>query len=328
MLVLGRADIRDLVPMRDAIELMKVAFAELSAGRAQSPLRLGLHLEEQGVDCLTMPASVPATAALGVKIVNVAKNNPAKGLPTIHAVVTMFDQETGVPVAILDGTTITALRTGAVSGAATDLLARPDARTLVVYGAGAQAVTQTAAVCAVRPIERIIVVGRSEEGMRRFERMIAQDYPELSDRITLTTDHGAAREADVVCTATTSSTPVFDAADIRPGTHINAVGAYTPSMQEIPAELVARATVVVDQAEAAIAEAGDLIIPLRQGLIERSHLERELGQVVSGDAPARTSNDEMTFFKSVGNAVQDVVVGQRAVERATEQGRGQSASFD
>jgi ornithine cyclodeaminase len=328
MLVLGRADIRALVPMRDAIELMKIAFAELSAGRAQAPLRLVLQLPEQRVDCLTMPASVPTVRALGVKIVNVGQNNPARGLPTIHAVVTMFDHETGVPVAILDGTTITALRTGAVSGAATDLLARSDAKTLVVYGAGAQAVTQVAAVCAVRPIERIIVVGRSEEGLRRFREMLRADYPELADRLTTTTDHAAAREADIICTATTSSTPVFEATDVRPGTHVNGIGAYTPTMQEIPADLVVRATVVVDQAAAAMAEAGDLIIPLRQGLVEPSQLERELGKVVSGEMPGRTSEDEITFFKSVGNAVQDVVVGQRAVDRATELGRGQSVSFE
>ncbi|MGH2617859.1 MAG: ornithine cyclodeaminase family protein, partial [Thermomicrobiales bacterium] len=142
-------------------------------------------------------------------------------------------------------------------------------------------------------------------------------------RLETTTDATAAvREADVICTATTSHTPVFRDEDVRPGTHISAVGAYTPEMQELPAETVARATVVVDAVDAALAEAGDLIIPLRDGLVSRGHFARELGMVASGSAPGRTSPDEITLFKSVGNAVQDVVVAKRAVERARERGIG------
>ena len=141
-------------------------------------------------------------------------------------------------------------------------------------------------------------------------------------RLETTTDPAAVRQADVICTATTSRTPVFDDADVRPGTHVNAVGAYTPEMQELPAATVARATVVVDAVEAALAEAGDLIIPLREGLVGRDHFARELGMVAAGTAPGRTRDGEITLFKSVGNAVQDVVVGRRAVDRAREAGLG------
>lgn len=322
MLALSRDDLRRLVPMADAIELMKLAFAELSAGRAASPIRTVIPVAEHQGDALFMPAYVPAAGALGVKVVNVFRENPAKGLPLIHAIVVLSDPETGRPLAILDGSYLTALRTGAVSGAATDLLARADSTTLVVIGAGVQGVTQAAAVCAVRPIERIIAVDMHAASLARFVATISRDWPDLAGRVETSSDAGIVAEADIVCTATTSKTPVFDDALIGPGTHINAVGAFTPEMQELPAATVARATLVVDSTEAALEEAGDIIAPLRDGLVGHEHFERELGMVVAGTAPGRIREDEITLFKSVGNAVQDVTVGKRAVDRALEEGVG------
>ncbi len=319
MLVLTRSQVRELVPMPDAIALMKSAFAELSAGRTISPLRTVVSLADREGDALFMPAYVPAMDALGLKSVSVFRRNPERGLPVIHAIVSLVDPETGQPLAIMDGTYLTALRTGAVSGAAADLLARSDSAVLAAIGAGAQGVTQIAAVCAVRPIERVIAVDVSEPALERLRQLMRHDWPEVESRLETTTDSAAAvREADIICTATTSHTPVFRDEDVRPGTHISAVGAYTPEMQELPAETVARATVVVDAVEAALAEAGDLIIPLQKGMVSRNHFSRELGMVASGTAPGRTSDDEITLFKSVGNAVQDVVVAKRAVERARE----------
>jgi ornithine cyclodeaminase len=309
--------------MPDAIELMKRAFTELSAGRTDSPLRTVISLPDREGDTLFMPAFVPAMDALGLKTVSVFRRNPQRGLPVIHAVVGLVDPETGQPLAIMDGTYLTALRTGAVSGAAADLLARRDSRVLAAIGAGAQGATQIAAVCAVRPIERVIAVDVNPVALERLRENLARDWPELVDRVETTTAASAAiAEADIICTATTSRSPVFRAADVRPGTHISAVGAYTPEMQELPAEIVARATIVVDATEAALAEAGDLIIPLRDGLVTREHFGRELGMVASGAAPGRQSDGEVTLFKSVGNAVQDVVVAKRAVERARERGMG------
>ena len=323
MLVLTRSQVRELVPMPDAIELMKSAFAELSAGRTVSPLRTVIPNPELEGDALFMPAYVPAMDALGLKTVSVFRRNPDRGLPVIHAIVGLVDPETGQPLAIMDGTYLTALRTGAVSGAAADLLARPDSRVLAAIGAGAQGVTQIAAVCAVRPIERVIAVDVNEQALERLRESLRNDWPELEPRLETTTDSSVAlREADIICTATTSRVPVFRDEDVRPGTHISAVGAYTPEMQELPAETVARATVVVDSIEAALAEAGDLIIPLRDGLVSRQHFVRELGMVASGFAPGRASAEELTLFKSVGNAVQDVVVAKRAVDRARERGIG------
>ena len=321
MLVLTRNQVRSLVSMPDAIALMKQAFAELSARRTVSPLRTVIPLPDREADALFMPAFVPSMDALGLKSVNVFRNNPARGLPAIHALVMLVDTETGQPAAIMDGSYLTALRTGAVSGAAADLLAREDSRTLAVIGAGAQGVTQIAAICAVRPIERVIAVDISDAALERLRDGIREDWPDLLDRVETSTDaSGAVRQADIVCTATTSRRPVFADADLKPGTHVSGVGAYTPEMQEVPAETVVRATVIVDAVDAALEEGGDLIIPLNQGLVTRDHFSRELGMLVNGDATGRTSPDEITFFKSVGNAVQDVVVAKRAVERARETG--------
>lgn len=328
MLVLSRSDVKRLVTMNQAIDLVTRAFQDLSAGRACSPLRTPLEIGPGIGTTLVMPAYVPSSQALGVKVVSVFTGNAAKGLPTITSVVCLFDHETGQPVAMMDGGYLTALRTGAVSGAASRLLARNDSSVLVVIGAGAQALTQAAAVCAVRPIERVIVVARSTASFDRFRRGIAEDWPDLADRLEMSLDvSAAARVADIICTATTSRIPVFDSADIRPGTHINGVGSFTPQMQEIPAETVAQAIVIVDQIEPALEEAGDLIVPLNEGLINRDHIAGELGQLASGEFRGRVSNDDITFFKSVGNAVQDMAVGRFAFDEAVRNGVGQPVSL-
>lgn len=327
MLVLNRKDLQELVPMRDAIESVKLAFQELSAGRAESPIRTAVPVGE-GAVTLLMPAFVPAADALGFKVVSVFESNPQKGLPTISAMACLLDEETGEPAAIMNGAYLTALRTGAVSGAATDLLARQDSRHLVVIGPGAQGVTQAAAVAAVRPIQRITVVGRSDESLERFQENVARDWPELVDLVEVTTDHSVVAHADVVCTATTSRVPVFVDQEVEPGTHINAVGAFKPDMQELPAETVVRASLVVDQVEAVLEEAGDFIIPITNGQLDKARISRELGQIVAGVADGRVSDEEVTLFKSVGNAVQDVTVARRAVQKATEMGVGQQVSLD
>jgi ornithine cyclodeaminase len=325
MLILTRSDVKKLVPMTEAVELMKLAFTELSAGRAVSPVRMVVDVNHDPSMMLIMPSLVPAASALGFKVVNFFQGNPARGLPVINAIVCLVDDVTGVPLAVLDGGYLTALRTGAVSGAATDLLARPDAKTLVVIGAGVQGVTQAAAVAAVRPIERIIAVDQREESLPRYLENIKNDWPDLYDRVETTTDVSAAvKLADVICAATTSKGPVFSDADVKPGTHINGVGSFTPEMRETPIETIGRATIVVDSTEPILAEAGDLLAALEAGLIRREQLDRELGMVAAGAAPARTSEDEITFFKSVGNAVQDVVVARRAADLAAAQGIGTS----
>lgn len=324
MLALSKQDIRQVISMRDAVELMKTAFRELTEGRAQVPLRLGVDVDPGKAVTLLMPAYMPGIPALGFKVVSIFQENPTRGLDTAQAIVCMIDPETGVPQAILNGAYITALRTGAVSGASTDLMARRDATHVVVIGAGVQGVTQAAAVAAVRDIEHITVVYRTEESWSRYQRAIAEDWPELQDRLIGTQDaESAVREADVLCLATTATSPVFEDDWVRAGTHVTGVGSFTPETQEAPAEFVARARVVVDMKEHALEEAGDLIIPLRNGVIAEDHIVGELGELASGKCAGRESDDQVTFFKSVGNAVQDMAVGNVAVRRALEQGVGQ-----
>ena len=318
--VLSREDVRRALPMREAIEAMKRAFAQLSQGQAQVPLRVPLPVEKHNGVTLFMPGYLAADDQMAVKIVSVFNDNPARGLPLIHALVVVVDATTGRPSAVMDGTYLTALRTGAASGAATDLLAREDAAVAAIFGAGAQGRTQLEAVCAVRPIEAAWVYDVDPERAAAYAGEMAERLG-IPVRVAAT-PADAVREADVVCTATTSTTPVFDDADLRPGTHINGIGAYTPQMQEIPAETVARAKVVIDHREASLAEAGDLIIPLRQGVIAEDHIWAELGEIAAGLKPGRTDPEEITFFKSVGVAVQDVAAAAAVLEAAERLGLG------
>lgn len=328
MLALSGPDLRQLVSMRNAIDLVGAAFQELSEGRALSPLRTSLEIRPERATTLVMPAFVPGAAALGVKVVSVFTDNPGRGLPTITALVAMFDDETGQPLAILDGAYLTALRTGAVSGAATEVLARKDATVLTVIGAGVQAMTQALAVAEVRSLQRVNVIARSRESQERFVATAERDWPGLAPLLSIDADPvDAVREADIICTATTSREPVFDDADVQPGTHINGVGSFTPEMREIPAATIARAMVVVDQREAALGEAGDLILPLREGLIDRSHVSKELGHLLGGGVTGRENDEQITVFKSVGNAIQDMAVGRFAVDEAGRRHIGQHISI-
>jgi ornithine cyclodeaminase len=321
MLALSRREVYELVPMRTAIELMKQVFADLSAGRTVSPLRTPIEVPDVTGVTLFMPAYVSSAPGLGLKVVSVFPRNRTLGKPTIHAIVVLVDPSTGEPLALLDGTYLTALRTGAASGAATDVLARVDARVLTCIGAGAQGPTQAWAVTCVRPIETIYVYDLDTAAAASFEHRLRNLDPSLSARVIPVTDLSAAvRQSDVICTATTAREPVLSDSDVQPGVHINAIGAFTPEMQEIPARTVARAYVVVDSVEAALAEAGDLIKPLQEGSISRDQIRVELGQVVAGKAPGRTSPEQVTLFKSVGNAVQDIVVAAHAVAEARSRG--------
>lgn len=329
MLAIGARLLRELVPMPLAIELMKAVFAAYSAGRTISPLRLPIQMPDGSGVTLYMPAYVPATAgapaASGAKVVSVFAGNPERNLPTINALVVTVDPTNGLPLGVLEGATLTALRTGAVSGAATDLLARPDAAVLAIIGAGAQGVTQAAAVCAVRPIRGIRVHDLSPESAASFKARLATWNAEAAERVTVAESAEAAvREADVICTATTSSIPVFRDEWLAPGAHVNGVGAFTPEMQELPAATVARARVVVDAVEAALHEAGDLIKPLQSGLISAEHVSIELGHVAADPTIGRQNARQITLFKSVGNAIQDMIVAGAALQRAGEAGLGQS----
>lgn len=324
MLAVSREDLKQLVSMHECIELVKSAFVELYQERADVPLRLGLDVDPGKDVTLLMPAFMPRLGALGFKVVSVFQSNAQRAIPVTSAMVMMVDSETGVPDAILNGSYLTQLRTGAVTGAGVQLMAREDSRNLVVIGGGAQGVTQAAAVAAVRDIERITVVDRFEESFPRFRAAIVEDWPDLADRLSFTSNaEDVVPEADIICLATTSKQPVFDASWVKPGTHVSGVGSFTPEMQETPEAFVVNSRIVVDMAEHALAETGDLIIPIEKGTLKPSDIVGQLGGLILGEFEGRTSQEENTFFKSVGNAVQDMVVGQYAVQQAIEKGMGQ-----
>ncbi len=323
LLIISSDDLRKHVDMKTVISAVERAYVQLSKGRADVPLRIPLNTPK-GVT-LFMPGYLKDDDAMAIKIVSVYGENPSKGLPTVTALVIGVDTETGEPKAVIEGTLLTALRTGAASGVATKALARPDSSVMAIIGAGGQAPTQIEAVCAVRPIREVRVFDIKRE---LAEKLVAQMSDRLKDvRFTVAdSSDEAVSGADVVVTVTTSRKPVFSADSIAPGMHINGIGAYTPEMQEIPQEIVARAKVVIDSRTGALAEAGDLIIPLRNGLLDESRIV-EIGEVLSGDAPGRTSDKEITFFKSVGNAVQDVAVANLVVESAIREGWGRRVSI-
>ena len=320
--VLSKQDVQRAVPMREAIEIVKGAFAQLSAGRAVAPLRTQLPVERHEGVTLFMPAYLSESDGLGIKIVSVFPRNLEMGLPTIFALVVVVEAATGRPVAVMDGTYLTALRTGAASGAATDLLARQDARAAAIFGAGAQGRTQLLAVCEVRDIERAWVYDVNPQAAKRYAQEMRGKGRVPADLRVASSPAEAVREADVLCTATTSQTPVFADADLKPGVHINAVGSFTPEMQEIPEQTVGRARLVVGSREGCLAETGDLIIPIQEGLITADDIYAELGEIVAGLKPGRESPDEITLFKSVGNAVQDVSVARAVLTQAETLGLG------
>lgn len=317
---LGATDVDRAIDMPQAIDIMATAFKSLASGRANVPQRLGV--ETEGGLLLAMPGSLPEQSALAIKVVSVFPGNSRLGLPSVFGLVLVLDAASGAPLALIEGSHLTALRTGAASGLATKLMAREDARTVALFGAGVQARTQLAAVRAVRDIREVRIVSRTPQSAQR----LADELTGLETRVLA--DSGAAvRGADIVVTATTSATPVVFGRDVEPGTHVNAIGAYTPTMREVDADVVRRARVVVDTRQGALAEAGDLIMAIRERAITTDHIVAELGEVVNGTIAGRTSEEEITLFKSVGHAAQDVALARRVLDVAVSRRLGTTVSL-
>lgn len=321
---LSAADVVQALPMAAAIEGMKQAFAQLSADKADVPLRA--RVQSAGTT-LVMPAYLSATNDLAVKIVSVFPGNAQKDLPTIHALVLALDAETGQPIALMEGGSLTAIRTGAGAGAATDLLARVSSRVAAIIGSGVQARTQLEAICTVRDIQRVYVYSPTRAHAEAFADEMAGQHPIPDDVIVAESAQEAVQEADIICAATTSSTPVFDGNHLKPGVHVNGVGSFAPDMQEVDLTTIRRALVVVDSREAVLAEAGDLIIPLENGDLAPEHIHAELGDIVNGTRPARDNDEQITYFKSVGVAVQDAIAADIALRHAEKMNLGQVLSL-
>lgn len=326
LLVLSEDDVRRSLTMPAAIRAVADAFVRLSSGGAEVPVRHALPGD--GGDVLFMPGRLDRPSRVGAKAVSVFPGNPERhGLPSVNAGVLLVDPDTGRPAALVAGNHLTAVRTGAASGVATEHLAREDASTLALFGAGVQARTQLAAVAAVRDLREVRVVARTLESARAFAREHDPGDGRLPRVRAVGDAAGALRGADVVVAATDSHDPVFDGRHVEAGTHVNGVGSYTPEMQEVDAELVTRARVVVDHRSSALEEAGDLLVPIRDGRFSPDAIHAEIGEIVSGDRPGRTDRDQITFFESVGNVVQDLAAASLAVEAARERGLGTRVPF-
>jgi len=319
--VLSAADVRQGLPMSEAIEAMRRAYGQLSSNQADMPLRTRLQTDQGLV--LLMPAFLRQSRELGFKMVSIWGDNPQRGLPAVIAVALVLDPDTGLPQALINGEMLTAIRTGAGGGMATDLLARPNASTVAVFGAGVQARAQLEAACTVRQINAVRIFGIEPAAVEQFAREVAT-WPNAPAEITVAGSRkDAVTGADIIITATTSDKPVFDGRDLSPGTHITAIGSYTPQMQEIDELAIQRVDkIVVDSLLACLAEAGDLLIPIQKNIIDKLDIYGEIGEIVNGAKPGRESADEITMFESVGVAVQDAAAASQLFRAATARGLG------
>lgn len=323
-LLLSRRDVQEVLQMQDCMQVVETAFAELAKGSAVMPLRT--NIKPAGGLALYMPAYLPELGALACKVVTVFKDNPSKhDLPTTLGTVLLQDPETGRVTCIMDGGYLTAVRTGAASGVATRYLAPDrDRMTAGVFGAGVQARMQLWAVCEARRISRALVFDVSTPAAETFAET-------MSDMLGITVHTASSPEqvldADILCTATSSPTPIFDGARVKPGSHINGIGSHTPQARELDSTIVKRSKFVADSREACLKEAGDIMIPIDAGELGADHIHAELGEIITGARPGRETEDEITLFKSNGLAIQDTATASLVFQKALQAGIGKNVDL-
>ena len=321
VLILSNSQVVPLITMSECVEAVEEAFREFTLGTAKMPTRVSLSLPEQRGWFALMPAFLSHAKSLTTKIVTVYDHNLRDhNLPNVLAVIVLNNIETGQVEAVMDGSQITAMRTGAVSGVATKHLARQNSTRLGMFGAGVQARRQLQAIRAVRKIDSVKIYDIYKE----MAKKLAAEASAEGDATVSVAENPAevVQNADIIVTATTSASPLFDGKLLRPGTHINAIGAYTPSMRELDSETVSTSKIVVDSIEGALAEAGDIIAPLNEGVISRQSIWAELGEIVTGKKQGRTSEQEKTLFKSLGLGIQDAAVAKLVLKKAQVSGVG------
>eukprot|EP01127_Copromyxa_protea_P005772 TRINITY_DN15630_c0_g1_i1.p1 TRINITY_DN15630_c0_g1~~TRINITY_DN15630_c0_g1_i1.p1 ORF type:complete len:337 (-),score=65.84 TRINITY_DN15630_c0_g1_i1:48-1058(-) len=322
-LVLTDDDVKKSLTMKQAVDASAEAFRDLSESRAKIPVRCAVPTE-QGFTGF-MPGYVSGTnEALGLKLVSIRPNNPKNhNLPTIPAQVLLVHPETSQPMVLMDATYLTLLRTAAGSGVATRLMARPDIEKLVVFGAGNQALSHIEAMITERPtIKTIVILNRSHENAEKFVASLKADpkYKHLNISASQNSTE-ALKGALLIVTCTGSHEPLFNGDDVENGAHLNLIGSHFPHAREVDSKLIKKSKVVIDETNGAFAEAGDVVIPIKEGVITKEHVLAEIGQVVAGHQ-IRTSHNDITIFKSVGNAVQDLGVGLAVYKQAVSLGLG------
>ncbi len=331
LLVLGARDVHGLLSYGECAAAMRDALAAFASGQVHQPLRTIIRPPGAAGIMALMPAYLAAgadgapAAAYGLKAICIFPGNPAAGLDSHQGVVLLSSAQTGEPLALLNASAVTEIRTAAVSAVATEVLARPDATELAIIGTGVQARSHLLAIAAVRPLDRVRVAGRDPGKARRF----AED---MRERTTVpVTACGSAADAvagaGIVVTATSSAVPVLRRDWLAPGAHINAVGACVPQARELDAETMAAAAVFADSRESAANEAGDYVLAQAEGAIGPDHVRAELGEVLTGAAPGRAADTEVTVFESLGLAVEDLAAATLAYRNATERGAGAWVDF-
>lgn len=321
ILVINENEMRSIMSMKDAIIAVKEAASNYSAGKTDIPLRANLNVKEFNGNSLYMYGYVPGSKALGVKLVSVYPDNSKRGVNACPATVILENAETGEVNAIMDGTYLTRLRTGALSGAATELLSRKDSKVFALIGTGGQAECQLEAVLAVRDIEEVRIYSRNIDNVNKFiERVSAGKSQKF---IACKSSDEAIENADIITAVTVSNDPVFDGKKVKKGCHINGVGSYTPEMSEIDEHVVCNAgKIIVDTMDGTINETGDFLKPMSKGLFKKEMITGELGDLVYGKCKGRENDDELTFFETTGSAVFDLVTGRKIYELAIKKNMG------
>lgn len=324
-LVLTQAEVRSLLSVEDCMGTMTETLRALSAGEGINPLRALMRLPEEKGILGMMPGLSAEPEALGIKVVTVFPGNHGTERDAHQGVVLLFDPEHGIPVGIVDASEVTAIRTAAVSGVATRVLARDDATELAILGSGVQARTHLEAMLAARPFDSVRVYSPDEEHREGFARAARERHGVAVEAVASAEE--AVRGAHVVCTVTSSREPVLQGAWLAPGTHVNAVGSSVKSARELDTEAVVRSRLFVDRRESAVNEAGDYLFPKEEGAIDESHIVGELGEVLLGRVEGRRAPDEITLFKSLGLAVEDVAAARAVLEQARARGMGTAVSL-
>lgn len=325
VVIINQQEVTELLPMRECITAMENVFRSLVAGECMLPLRQIMWLEERIGALGMMPSYCKTTGTIGVKAVTFFPGNEGTEHDTHQGAVLLYESKRGRLISMVDATAITAIRTAAVSGVATKLLAREDVKTLALIGSGVQARVHLDAMMVSRPISSVRVCSKSLERAEAFVNAVA---PRAGIAITaIESVQEAVDGADIVCTVTSSPDPILKGAWLTPGTHVNAVGSSVPFVRELDGEAVQRSKLFVDRRESAINEAGDFVIAKRDGLITDDHILGEIGEVLTGAVPGRTAPDDITLFKSVGLAVEDLAAARHVYDKACKNGVGIRVSF-
>lgn len=320
MLILTKEDIKKVFSMTDAIQASQEALCIYSEGKCVVPLRTSIDIPKQQGQSLFMPAYIEELNVTGIKIVSIYPMNIDLHKPSVSAQMILLDGKTGEPCAMMDGTYLTQLRTGALQGVATNTLARQDAKIAVLIGTGGQAGAQLEAMLNVRNLKEVRVLGTHFGRAKLFAATMQKELMQFNTKIFAVENRDEAiKDADIITTVTNSKEPVFNARFVKKGTHINGIGSYLPDMQELPESLIKNADkIIFDTREGVLAEAGDILIPMKLGMISETDFEGELGEVLLGKVKGRETEQEITIFKSVGTAILDVVTAYRIYMKALE----------